>query len=179
MLRAYAPVPGTASRSPGRISAGRNSSFTRMSPDSQCFPTTRARIGLAVEARPATVALYAAPDSVDAPMIARPGSIESRGIGRCMAVEIARTTVRMPRANSAGLDGRSCVVYAMPIPDRGDDLQDSPGGQLEPTGVEDLRSDVGVEAPQLERALGQDLVHRRGSRSARDREAELLILVGG
>src|ERR1700760_553426 len=58
MLRQYAPVPGTARRSPGCTSAGRNSSFTTMSPDSQCFPTTRASIGSARDARPATVALY-------------------------------------------------------------------------------------------------------------------------
>src|SRR5215468_5810959 len=47
MLRQYAPVPGTARRSPGCTSAGRNSSFTTMSPDSQCFPTTRASYGAA------------------------------------------------------------------------------------------------------------------------------------
>src|SRR5919205_1000483 len=51
MLRQYAPVPGTARRSPGCTSAGRNSSFTMTSPDSQCFPTTRASNGSATLVR--------------------------------------------------------------------------------------------------------------------------------
>ena len=36
---AVAPVAGTATRSPGPMSDGRNSSLTTMSPDSQCLPT--------------------------------------------------------------------------------------------------------------------------------------------
>ena len=38
-------MPGTASRSPGATSPGRNSSLTTMSPLSQCLPTTRASTG--------------------------------------------------------------------------------------------------------------------------------------
>src|SRR3954469_23253248 len=47
MLRQYAPVPGTATRSPRPTSPGRNSSRTTTSPLSQCLPTTRARTGWA------------------------------------------------------------------------------------------------------------------------------------
>ena len=43
-LRQYAPVTGTASRSPARTSEGKNSSLTRISPLSQCLPTTRANV---------------------------------------------------------------------------------------------------------------------------------------
>ena len=42
-------MPGTATRSPGRTSPGRNSSLTTMSPASQCLPTTRASTGGASE----------------------------------------------------------------------------------------------------------------------------------
>ena len=41
-------MPGTATRSPGRTSPGRNSSLTTMSPASQCLPTTRDSVGGAV-----------------------------------------------------------------------------------------------------------------------------------
>ncbi len=57
----YAPVAGTARRSPGRMSPGRYSASTTMSPDSQCLPTTRTRAGGAALAREARRALYCAP----------------------------------------------------------------------------------------------------------------------
>jgi hypothetical protein len=53
MLRQYAPVPGTASRSPAVTSEGRNSSLTRTSPLSQWRPTTRLSAGAAADSREA------------------------------------------------------------------------------------------------------------------------------
>ena len=50
VVAGHAPAVGPGARAPrpdlrARTSAGRNSSFTTMSPVSQCFPTTRASIG--------------------------------------------------------------------------------------------------------------------------------------
>src|SRR5947208_8735101 len=60
MLRQYAPVAATASRSPGTTSAGRNVSRTTMSPLSQCRPTTRASTGPAAGHRDASTQVYCA-----------------------------------------------------------------------------------------------------------------------
>ncbi|CPU67997.1 Uncharacterised protein [Mycobacteroides abscessus] len=53
-------MAGTASRSPARTSPGSCTSWTTMSPLSQCLPTTRASTGPASEARPTTSAWYCA-----------------------------------------------------------------------------------------------------------------------
>src|SRR5690606_37838480 len=57
--------------------------------------------------------------------------------------------------------------------------QHAAGGDLEPGGVEDLRADVRVQPDQLADPVGEQL--RRGPvrRPAGEREAELLVLVGG
>src|SRR6478735_4761089 len=60
MERQYAPVAGTAIRSPGAMSDGRNASLTTMSPLSQCLPTTRTSIGSASEVRAAGANVVAA-----------------------------------------------------------------------------------------------------------------------
>ena len=51
MLRPYAPVAGIASKSPAFISEGKLISEIKISPVSQCFPTTLLEINFAVEVR--------------------------------------------------------------------------------------------------------------------------------
>ena len=54
------------------------------------------------------------------------------------------------------------------------------GGHLEPGGVEDLAADVGVQPEQLEPvAVRRGCGDRLGGLAAGEREAELLVLVGG
>jgi hypothetical protein len=60
MLRQYAPVAATASKSPGVTSEGNQVSRTTMSPLSQCLPTTRASLGAADDDLFARVHVYAA-----------------------------------------------------------------------------------------------------------------------
>jgi hypothetical protein len=58
-------------------------------------------------------------------------------------------------------------------------LQHAAGGHLEAAGVEDLRADVRVQAAQVEDALVEDLTAAAKAAPAGQREAELLVLVGG
>ncbi len=68
---------------------------------------------------------------------------------------------------------------AVLVADRRHQPDDSVRGDLEPGGVEDLRADVGVQPGQLERRLAQDPAGGLGGVAARQREAELLVLVRG
>ena len=57
--------------------------------------------------------------------------------------------------------------------------QRATGGDVEALGVEDLRADVGVDAGQLERRRGVHRAQGVQGLTRGDREAELLVLVGG
>src|SRR5436190_2158306 len=160
MLRQYAPVPGTARRSPGCTSAGRNSSFTTTSPASQCFPTTRARIGVASLRLPASVAASEA-----SPL----GQLSRR----------ARVVLAGVRDAEAAAEVEFSQFCSVRVADGRLQRQDAAGGDLERVGVEDLGADVRVESGQVERVLLQDPVDRGPGGAAGERETELLVLVRG
>ena len=68
-------------------------------------------------------------------------------------------------------------------PELGDDVaqqaDDAVGGEFEAGDVEDLRSDVAVQPDQAQVVGGEHPAHRVHGRAAGQRQAELLVLVGG
>ena len=77
-----------------------------------------------------------------------------------------------PRSSSG-----SCGAGA--LGEVGMQAEGTPGRDLEAIGVEDLRSDVGVDPDQVQRRMVRTGGERRRRVAAGDGEAELLIFVGG
>ena len=63
--------------------------------------------------------------------------------------------------------------------DLGEEGAETARGDFEACGVEDLRSDVGVEPDEAQVRGGEQAAHRLGSRPVAEGQPELLVVVGG
>ena len=132
------------------------------------------------------------------PAIARPGSTAIRGGARPTRADsrstIARSSAGQPRGRAGLVGGRVRDAHAAAEVDGGQRVGDGvavlvahlgeqpdhpAGGELEAVGVEDLRADVAVQPHEVQPRRLQHPAHGLGGVARGQREAELLVLVGG
>ena len=128
------------------------------------------------------------------PTIARPGSIDSRGSRDAERAALVlddlghldrqlRGVGRVVLGRVGDAEAAAEVELGHRHAELGADLgvqgEHPTGGHLEARGVEDLAADVGVQAEQLQARGGDHTAYGLEGVAGGDREAELLVLVGG